>query len=111
MNPRRRGTEEGEQFEGIQKRGSQPKDDHGESRRKEISTLHGDRSNKTKLQIENKTDRGKPLLGKPTAHNVPKHLAHSFVLMSNLTMTSRSSASNSYVAKRPLLTITYCRTS
>ena len=44
-------------------------------------------------------------------HNIPKHLAHSFVLMFNLTMMSRSSASNSYVAKHPLLTITCCRRS
>ena len=41
--------------------------------------------------------------------NILKCLAHSFMLMSNRTMMSRSSARDSYIAKRPLLTITYCR--
>ena len=44
-------------------------------------------------------------------HNILKYLAHSFMLMSNLTMMSRSSTSNSYAAKRPLMTITHCRSS
>ena len=42
-------------------------------------------------------------------HNVPKCSAHSFVLTCTSTMMSRSSARNSYVAKRPLMTITCCR--
>ena len=44
-----------------------------------------------------------------TVHNVLKYLAHSFMLTCTSTMMSRSSARNSYAAKRPLMTITYCR--
>ena len=44
-----------------------------------------------------------------TVHNVPKHLAHSFVLTCTSTMMSRSSTRDFYVVKRPLMTITYCR--
>ena len=44
-----------------------------------------------------------------TAHNVLKYLAHSFMLTCTSTMMSRSSTRDSYVTKRPLMTITYCR--
>ena len=46
-----------------------------------------------------------------TVHNVLKYLAHSFMLICTSTMMSGSSTRDSYVVKRPIMTITYCRNS